>query len=297
MEKCPPAEACRDAFDRMSKATIKMCLSTTGFGANAEKGAIQPSPPSGGQNIPRKIAQVQTTGDFDPSEDAGNITPRQENHHEPIPPQRAARRVDNSNNNDWEESSAFLNAKPRSEYEMDYSPTSQQQMQQTPQYTSSQPQFSVPASAVLPVSQAQNYNFYPPSRDQHGSQPYYFSDLFRNLQQQQQNSSQPLAQQPDQSLLNLPDLDFLDFPNNFQSAEHPNYSGFSGSGTTSNVDADADMLASIPPFDPARANGTGLDLRFGLGADYQHDWGDGGGIDLMDGFFFGTGGGYNGYGV
>ncbi|TKA80733.1 hypothetical protein B0A49_01150 [Cryomyces minteri] len=33
--KCPPAEACRDAFDRMSKATIQMCLSTTGFGEQA----------------------------------------------------------------------------------------------------------------------------------------------------------------------------------------------------------------------------------------------------------------------
>ena len=36
MEKCPPAEACRDAFNRMSKATIKMCLSTTGFGAQVK---------------------------------------------------------------------------------------------------------------------------------------------------------------------------------------------------------------------------------------------------------------------
>ena len=32
-DKCPPAEACRDAFERMSKATVKMCLSTTGFGS------------------------------------------------------------------------------------------------------------------------------------------------------------------------------------------------------------------------------------------------------------------------
>ncbi|RDL35818.1 Zn2 DNA-binding protein [Venustampulla echinocandica] len=31
IEKCPPAEACRDAFDRMSKATVQMCMSTTGF--------------------------------------------------------------------------------------------------------------------------------------------------------------------------------------------------------------------------------------------------------------------------
>lgn len=33
IDKCPPAEACRDAFDRMSKATIKMCMNTTGFGS------------------------------------------------------------------------------------------------------------------------------------------------------------------------------------------------------------------------------------------------------------------------
>lgn len=31
VDVCPPAEACRDAFDRMSKATIKMSISTTGF--------------------------------------------------------------------------------------------------------------------------------------------------------------------------------------------------------------------------------------------------------------------------
>ncbi len=35
IEKCPPAEACRDAFDRMSKATVQMCLSTTGSGSHS----------------------------------------------------------------------------------------------------------------------------------------------------------------------------------------------------------------------------------------------------------------------
>ncbi|SMQ45305.1 unnamed protein product [Zymoseptoria tritici ST99CH_3D7] len=32
---CPPAESCRDAFVRMSKATITMVMSTTGFGATS----------------------------------------------------------------------------------------------------------------------------------------------------------------------------------------------------------------------------------------------------------------------
>ena len=36
IEKCPPAAACRDAFDRMSRATIAMCQSTTGFGAQVK---------------------------------------------------------------------------------------------------------------------------------------------------------------------------------------------------------------------------------------------------------------------
>ncbi|CAK3765456.1 Positive regulator of purine utilization [Lecanosticta acicola] len=40
-ETCPPAEACRDAFMRMSKATISMVMSTTGFG-NASTLGTQP---------------------------------------------------------------------------------------------------------------------------------------------------------------------------------------------------------------------------------------------------------------
>src|SRR6266487_3369341 len=36
IEKCPPAEACRDAFNRMSKATVQMCMSRTGFSSNAQ---------------------------------------------------------------------------------------------------------------------------------------------------------------------------------------------------------------------------------------------------------------------
>lgn len=37
IDNCPPAEACRDAFERMSRATVKLCLSTTGFGSQATR--------------------------------------------------------------------------------------------------------------------------------------------------------------------------------------------------------------------------------------------------------------------
>ena len=41
----------------------------------------------------------------------------------------------------------------------------------------------------------------------------------------------------------------------------------------------------------------GLDLGFGMGLDYKHDWSDGQQYDLFDGFFFGNGnGGMNGGG-
>ena len=40
----------------------------------------------------------------------------------------------------------------------------------------------------------------------------------------------------------------------------------------------------------------GLDLGFGMGLDYKHDWSDGQQYDLFDGFFFGNGIGGNGNG-
>ncbi|KAL9089645.1 MAG: hypothetical protein Q9165_005677 [Trypethelium subeluteriae] len=45
-EHCPPAQACREAFDRMSKATIRLCLSTkdTGFVGQPELSPIDMRP-------------------------------------------------------------------------------------------------------------------------------------------------------------------------------------------------------------------------------------------------------------
>ncbi|KAL9070238.1 MAG: hypothetical protein Q9157_005887 [Trypethelium eluteriae] len=45
-EHCPPAQACREAFDRMSKATIRLCLSTkdTGFVGQPELSPIDMHP-------------------------------------------------------------------------------------------------------------------------------------------------------------------------------------------------------------------------------------------------------------
>ncbi|KAJ6191357.1 hypothetical protein N7519_001378 [Penicillium mononematosum] len=57
MHKCPPAEACRDAFERMSKATVQMCLSTTGFGSQVDMSRIYAASNTGSSLHPGRPRQ------------------------------------------------------------------------------------------------------------------------------------------------------------------------------------------------------------------------------------------------
>jgi hypothetical protein len=45
------------------------------------------------------------------------------------------------------------------------------------------------------------------------------------------------------------------------------------------------------PGDDFSADMSGIDLGFGMGTEFQHDWNDGAQFDLFDGFFFGNGNG------
>jgi hypothetical protein len=56
IDKCPPAEACRDAFDRTAKATIKMASSTGGFGM-----------PDTSRRTKRESFRWTSTGDTSPA--------------------------------------------------------------------------------------------------------------------------------------------------------------------------------------------------------------------------------------
>jgi len=58
IEKCPPAEACRDAFDRMSKATVQMCMSTTGFSSSTSQGL------NSRQHKPRATSVTNPNSDY-----------------------------------------------------------------------------------------------------------------------------------------------------------------------------------------------------------------------------------------
>jgi len=57
-----------------------------------------------------------------------------------------------------------------------------------------------------------------------------------------------------------------------------------------------DFLNSAPG-DDFNADVSGIDLGFGMGNDFQHDWNDGTQFDLFDGFFFGNGNGNGNGGI
>lgn len=104
IDKCPPAETCRDAFDRTARATIKMANSNGGFGNFAESHRLQrahsntwgSTPESAGHSAPRHRSRPseQQPFQFDLSLSdslsspslsmAGDIAPR------PSPPVSAA---------------------------------------------------------------------------------------------------------------------------------------------------------------------------------------------------------------
>jgi len=259
MEKCPPAEACRDAFERMSKATVQMCMSTPGFGFSREHDEPRQAlsrvssdttvPMVIDSNVkqeypvlapkPTKMKRPPPKFDMDlrelfPEDLDGSVLPSQSL---PQP----------------------LTHLPRQPQQSFQSPFTQQQQQQQPQQRPSALRQDFSASSVssqinsgMDISSTSNTN---QNRMMFGQRPG-----------QQQEQQQPFYMQntynPD-FMSSLPGMDFLN--------------NSSAGGEDFNFDTSA------------------LDLGFGMGLDYQHDWSDGQQYDLFDGFFFGNNGnGMNG---
>lgn len=259
-----------------------MCLSTTGFGSSTDKpGAEQPSqgpfqdplPQPQGKPLDHREATVTRVDRSLSAHSMRDIIPG--------PDSRA-----------WEQGE--FNGP---QYSVNYT-----QPQGHPQQYASQRQFSTPNNHLLAASPSpQNYPGYFSSQHQSPPQQYYSMDPFKPEQQQQQQHPEPISQSlpphPDQSLADLTDLDFLNFSRSYPPLHHrPPYENITTSGPSVSHNAEAPLMSPMQqPFDASRPSG--LDLRFGMGVDFQHDWSDGGGFDLFDGFFFGAGGGVNGYGV
>ena len=237
MEKCPPAEACRDAFERMSKATVQMCMSTTGFGFGKDRdGPDQPSRPS--------MADTQrpsTSGYPDP-------VSSQYPYSQPVPARsrRPPPRFDmNLRDLFPEEIDAHDLPSQSIPQAMFTAPSTRQQMPQ--QGLARNMKYEAPQTSATNISgqisaglgMGANSGATNPANQYFNPQqqsPFYNTSTYGS------------------EIIGIPGMDFL----NTNTGDE-----FSGE----------------------------IDLGFGMGTDFQHDWNDGTQFDLFDGFFFGNGNG------
>jgi hypothetical protein len=271
---CPPAEACRDAFTRMAKATISMCMSTTGFGVASSLGS---------QALDSPVSYVspdQLSNDHSYDANAGFADAGAE----------ISRRSTSMNDRrqvpkfDMNLKDLFSDIELQGRPQSFFPPpgprpgTSQQQRQRQDPVPFMGTSYAIPSTPDTSAGTA-------PSPLQYQQQMNLATQQRRPQQQPQpaynfQPLSQTISQQP-------PDFSFdtLDFLDTFPSTDPNANSNGMGGNNNNNFWPSGD-----------------LDLGFGTGG--MGGWEDGGsmegvgagggGPDLFDGFFFGAAGGNSG---
>ncbi|KAI1806153.1 fungal-specific transcription factor domain-containing protein [Daldinia bambusicola] len=266
IEKCPPAEACRDAFDRTAKATIKMANSTGGFGQVLHRSK---RPPRNGNERTDYINTRDATANRQKAHHRGSLdhtgsrttssynTPGQESYSSHDTSQMSSIQAAS-------QASGFRLPMPNIKAEQDgYS-----MMRSMPQSTLSTASLSDGAS--LPDNSAIDPVLLP-SPGAHTSSPVSVNSLTPQSNPGQQytqntgnsnfNFRSPTATFTPGGTINYSDLQGMDFLQAIQ--DQPNADGV--------VNTDLQM-----------------DMGFGLGWEgMHHDFSDGQQVDLFDGFFFG----------
>lgn len=317
MSNCPPAEACRDAFTRMAKATITMCMSTTGFGVASSLGSqtLEDSPVS--YVSPGQLSNDGMSGSHHLQQHADDMQQR---------PSSGGDRTRNIPKFDMNlkdlfsdvelqgRTQSFFPQHQQNQYaRQGTSQNQQQQQQQRQQQQDAAPftgqTYAIPAtpdtSAGTDASPMQ-YSQQPPDFNRHNS--YNSATSY----QPPTSLSQTISQQPPPSDFSFDTLDFLDtFP---ESNNNQN-----NNTTTTSTSASNNPLLGGASFWPSAE----VDLGFGTGglagwssSSFMGEGEDsvngpggggggvtggfggvegvgagGGGVDLFDGFFFGGGGG------
>ncbi|PYH96721.1 hypothetical protein BO71DRAFT_481830 [Aspergillus ellipticus CBS 707.79] len=280
--KCPPAEACRDAFERMSKATVQMCLSTTGFGSQVDLARIQAETAQRQANaLQANQARQYAKQSMDHRQLASHGLTRRQGQPRPS---RPVPRFDMNLGDLFGESSTAgerPNSGPRKP--MPY-PV------RTDLPESSAPNFS--DRAMRPHSQRT------PSMEYYSSYDHPVSPQMQPPPPQQPqyyygNSPQPSASptsvgaNPNPPQYHTPEndhpsalsLDFLD------------YDPTAAEGHVPGSDENAEYgLQAMPSLGHGAGHSVGIDLGFGMAMDFQHDWRENANYDMLEGYFFGGSG-------
>ncbi|KAH8730820.1 fungal-specific transcription factor domain-containing protein [Phaeosphaeriaceae sp. PMI808] len=270
IDKCPPAEACRDAFDRMSKATIQMCMSTTGFGPQALAALPQSQqyhPHSTSHSpVPTYTSASASEGDArSDTEMQGYSTGHSNNYFAQPQSRRPTPRFDMNLkdlfSNDETDKRSFSRISNQVNAMLPPPPPIKAEAQ--------------PFTADLKISPQLRTNFFNPSPN--------FTSTTPTLSPPISQSSPNQISSPYQISNQLP---YNAFTQNINST-YPDMGNFS----------DLEFLDSFPTQGSSAhgetSNGGMQDVGIGFGmgfGDGTHDWSDGNGFDLFDGFFFGPGG-------
>jgi len=280
MVKCPPAEACRDAFERMSKATVQMCMSSPafGFGCKEEQHMLTTEP-----SAPRQVTPM-------PQGRTRKIMPQ--------PARRPPPKFDmnlqdlfpdglNSSSMSQPSTGGARSSTQRSARKARARPTREMSNQSDAasagHSTADTPMRDAEVMRAPPMYEV-NHQVFNTSQQQ-GYDERYAVDFDSN------------SYNPD-FISNLPGMDLLQrlstsggesMPRAMANQRHPSASHMEPSldeswldvGQTGGGDGDAESDWGL---------GSGFGVGVGMGLDFgpQHDWSEGqGGFNLFDGFFFG----------
>ncbi|KAI9847601.1 MAG: Fungal specific transcription factor [Sclerophora amabilis] len=295
MDKCPPAEACRDAFKRMSKATVQMCLSTTGFGSQASTSLSQSHAQPHAHRSPQDHHSSSTSDGGPGLNPSSNVYPS------------TSTRANTNSSSSAGVSTAEPSRRPAPRFDMnlrDLFPedvlefsVGRHNTKNSSQDNNTRDPAAAPESDATPAIYSHPHRLTSPPFD--GTSSPQLGVIDPTLQSAaagtaQQSQSFPPA--PPQPPPNFSDFDFstMDFLDSHNSHTHQPGAPFVGGGG-GGIGIGVDGYGHGGGLTAVGGTSTGLDLGFGMAGFGDgvgdHDWSEGMSMDIFDGFYFGGGGG------
>ncbi|CAG8267812.1 unnamed protein product [Penicillium nalgiovense] len=266
MHKCPPAEACRDAFERMSKATVQMCLSTTGFGSQVDTSRIYATSNTGSSLHPGRLRQP-----MDQRHRAGQGQSRRATQ---ARPSRPAPKFD------MNLADLFNDNTPLADHSR---PENRPGGPTYPQPESMAPNFPADQSSRSYGQRNPSMDYYLKYENPNSPQPnpqFYYSNSPQHSGSPGSNTQTHGLPSTDTEAPQGMSLDFLDFGSgdaegqgNMEGEANPDYN-----------------MMGVPSLGHNLGQNVGIDLGFGMAMDFQHDWSENPNYDLLEGYFFGGSG-------